>query len=215
LRTLLIRHAQTVWNASSRIQGQADPELSELGRDQVRRLGERMAGTPLAAIHTSDLARARETADAVAATAATGVTPIHDSRLREVDLGQWEGATNTELQARYPELYQEWLRNPTWDLVPGGEGEAALETRVFAAMGDILGAAAETDTVAVVTHIGVIRLLLAAVAGTSRNNLRWRWAIHNTSITAVDSRADFDSWPRGEVELVAINDSIQHLAQAA
>ncbi len=212
LRTLLVRHAQTVWNASSRIQGQADPALSEEGRKQVDCLGERMRAYPLTRIHSSDLERARQTAEAIAF-GRPGLAPALDPRLREVSLGEWEGATSASLEADYPDLYRDWLANPSWDIVPGGEGEAAFEARVISAMEEILGSAGDSDAVAVVTHIGLIRLLLAAVAGTQRNNMRWRWAIHNTSITRIDSPPDFVSWRSGEVEMVAINDNA-HLKAA-
>jgi broad specificity phosphatase PhoE len=193
-----------VWNASSRIQGQADPALSEEGWVQCQRLGERMRDATLSRIYTSDLERARRTAEAVAG---DRPAPILDARLREVDLGEWEGATSAGLEQDYPELFKAWLESPSWDLVPGGEGEDAFESRVFAAMTDILGDAAADDTVAVVTHIGVIRLLLTAIAGTQRENMRWRWAIHNTSLCSIDGRPDFGAWRAGDVEVVAINDS--------
>lgn len=193
-----------MWNASSRIQGQADPALSEEGWVQCQLLGERMRDASLSRIYTSDLERARRTAEAVAG---GRPAPILDARLREVDLGEWEGATNARLEQDYPELFKAWLESPSWDLVPGGEGEDAFETRVVAVMTDILAAAAEDDTVAVVTHIGVIRLLLTAIAGTQRNNMRWRWAIHNTSLCSIDSRPDFSAWRAGDVEVVAINDN--------
>ena len=212
LRTLLIRHAQTVWNAASRIQGQADPALSDEGRAQVERLRERVRGYPLTRLYSSDLERAHQTAAAVA-WSRLDLAPSLDPRLREVSLGEWEGATSAGLEADYPDLYREWLASPSWDLVPGGEGEAAFEARVFAAMEEILGSAGDADTVAVVTHIGVIRLLLATITGTQRNNMRWRWAIHNTSITRIDSPPDFDRWRSGAVDMVAINDNA-HLKAA-
>jgi broad specificity phosphatase PhoE len=213
LRTLLIRHAETVWNASSRIQGQADPALSDAGREQCDRLRQRMSDAVLTRIYTSDLERARLTAEAAAA-GIPGLQPILDSGLREVSLGEWEGATTESLSTGWPEAYKAWLEGPSWDLVPGGEGERAFQGRVMSTMTGILGAADNGDTIAVVTHIGVIRLLLALVTDTPPADMRWRWAIHNTSITSVESRPDFQAWRDGDVDLVAINDN-QHLKVAA
>lgn len=209
LRTLLIRHAQTIWNASSRIQGQADPPLSDEGRDQCARLRERVKDAPIQRLYTSDLDRARRTAEAVAGDRER-LEPILDPRLREVDLGEWEGATSASLETGWPDRYKAGLENPSWDLVPGGEGEAAFQAGVVSAMGEVLGGAGDSETIAVVTHIGVIRLLLATITGTQRNHMRWCWAIHNTSITGIDSTPDFARWRSGDIDMVAINDN-EHL----
>jgi broad specificity phosphatase PhoE len=207
VRTLLIRHSETVWNAASKIQGQADPALSDRGEEQCRRLRDRLRGAAISRIYTSDLGRARLTAEAIAA-GRPGPDPVPTEGLREVSLGEWEGATAESLASEWPEQYQEWLKRPSWDLVPGGEGEKRFEARVRGTMSDILAASGATGVIAVVTHIGVIRLLLSILTGAATEDMRWRWAIDNTSITAVDSEPDFSGWTTGQAEIVAVNDNV-------
>src|SRR5919198_5038081 len=127
-RLVLARHAQSTWNGLGKIQGQLDPPLSERGREQAERLGERLGGRRWAGFYCSDLARCRAAAAPVAAR--LGKEPVALTDLREINLGEWEGLTRHELEARYPDLWQKWLQHPSWDLVPGGEGARAFERRV-------------------------------------------------------------------------------------
>src|SRR5918912_2670523 len=131
-RLVLVRHAQSTWNGLGRIQGQLDPPLSERGREQAKRLAERLAHHTWAAIYCSDLARATETAAVIAER--VKMTPVPLTDLREVYLGEWEGLTRDELQERYPDLWQRWVEEPSWDLPPGGEGAQPFEDRVSAAL---------------------------------------------------------------------------------
>jgi broad specificity phosphatase PhoE len=209
LRLLLIRHAQTVWNAAGRVQGQADPPLSELGESQRRALGVRMGGYPLDALFSSDLERAHLTASSVAQ--ATGVPVQPEPGLREVGLGRWEGASVQTMRRYYPELLAEWRREPSWDLVPEGEGSAAFRSRVLTAMARVVAGRGEAETVAAVTHIGVIRLVLSLAAGLESRGLRWPWAIDNTGITTLDGPPDVSAWGTPGLQVLAVNDS-RHLA---
>lgn len=91
---LLVRHGETDWNADGRLQGQTDRPLSDFGRRQARQLADDLAGEELDAIYASDLSRARETAEIVAAR--LGLPVVLDSDLREKDWGTWEGLTAVE-----------------------------------------------------------------------------------------------------------------------
>lgn len=195
-----------MWNSVSRIQGQADPPLSKRGELQTGSLGDRLTNAPLTRLYASDLERARRTAEAVAAGHPGLEVTLHPG-LREVALGRWEGATTKTLSRDWPELFAQWVEAPSWDLVPEGEGAQPFADRVAATMTEILAASGDDDTVAVVTHIGVIRQLLSMVTGAPITEMRWRWAIDNTSITRLDSRPDFDAWTAGDVDIVAINDN--------
>ena len=98
---LLVRHGETDWNLERRWQGHIDRPLNDVGRAQARALADRLDSEPFAAVYSSDLARARETAEIVAA--AHGL-PVHlDPRLREADVGEWSGLTADEIERRYPE----------------------------------------------------------------------------------------------------------------
>ena len=212
MRLLLIRHAQTVWNAAGRVQGQADPPLSERGHEQCRALGLRLAGYGLNALYSSDLERARLTAEAVAT--ATGAPVRLDTGLREVGLGRWEGASAESLERDDPELFARWTREPSWDVVPGGEGGKAFRQRVLEAMDRVVAGRGDNEAVAVVTHIGVIRLVLSICAGLESLGLRWPWAIDNTGLTSLLGPPDVSAWDTSALAVLAINDST-HLAGAA
>jgi broad specificity phosphatase PhoE len=206
LRLTLIRHAQTVWNAAGRIQGQADLELSAAGLWQCEKVAERLASTPIDAIYSSDLARARQTAEAVASKH-PGLSVEVDAGLREIALGAWEGATREKLKAGWPELFMEWRRRPSWDLVPGGEGGQEFQTRVLDTFSRIAGAQGVGAAIAVVTHIGVIRTLLSTIVGAPPDTPRWPWAIENTALTILQGPADTSLWSTPAMEILTINDN--------
>lgn len=180
-RFLLVRHGQSTWNDQRRIQGQLDPPLSELGREQARRVAGRLAGMQVAGFYCSDLARTRETAAEVAR--ALHLDPVPVRQLREVALGDWEGLTAAEIAERYPDLWQRWLARPSWDIVPGSEGSAAFEDRVRAAIDD-LALRHPSGNVVVVTHGGVIQVALAGVIGSMHDAL-FPFVIDNCSISTI------------------------------
>ena len=172
---VLVRHAQSTWNDERRIQGQMDPPLSVRGEAEAAALGQRMRDVAYDAFYSSDLRRARQTAEAIAPGARL------EPRLREVALGEWEGLTRDEIVARNPEEWARWAVEPDWDIVPGGEGSEPFRSRVEAIVQDLLDRH-RGETVLAVTHGGVIQ---AALAWTLRLSIRGRFhfAIDNTSIT--------------------------------
>src|SRR5437868_1413233 len=103
MRILLVSHAQTDWNVQGRFQGQTDIPLNDTGRRQAQRLREHLAGTSFENVLASDLSRARETAEIVAAPHKMAVQT--DCRLRELQFGKWEGMTYEEIQATYPDAW--------------------------------------------------------------------------------------------------------------
>jgi len=98
---LLARHGETDWNREGRWQGWADPPLNDTGRAQAGELAEQLRATPFDAVYSSDLRRAFETAEIVAAP--HGVPVIADRDLREVDIGSWSGLTRDEIRERFPD----------------------------------------------------------------------------------------------------------------
>ena len=157
---LLARHGQTDWNLERRWQGHADPPLNETGRAESRALAASLADSGIERVYTSDLARARETAEIVAAT--LGLTVHLDPRLREVDVGEWSGLTSAEVETRFPDGYRQRYEGVTgW---ANGERFEAMGARVVAAVLSI--AAAELDgRLLVVTHGGPLRALWTAAGG--------------------------------------------------
>jgi probable phosphoglycerate mutase len=153
---LMIRHGETEWNAQSRIQGHIDVDLSERGRRQAQALARYLSGTPLAAVVTSDLARAHRTAQPLAD--ARGIAAVRDARLRERAFGLFEGSTYAEAQASWPHEYAIWQRREPGHAVPGGESFLAMRERVLDCLGELARRHAG-ETVAVVTHGGVLDIV--------------------------------------------------------
>lgn len=180
-RLLLVRHGQSTWNDEGRIQGQLDPPLSELGREQARRLAERLSGRSFAGFYCSDLSRCRQTADAIAKT--VGVDPVAVPQLREVALGAWEGMTAAEIAAQYAAEWEHWRAMPSWDSVPDSEGAARFETRVRGVIADLFDRHAHGD-VLVVTHGGVIQVALGDVVGRTGSALV-PFVIDNCSVSTI------------------------------
>ncbi|MBI3947257.1 MAG: histidine phosphatase family protein [Armatimonadetes bacterium] len=156
-RIFLVRHGETEWNVARRIQGQVDVPLNEGGRRQAECLAGALAGAALAAIYASDLSRAVETAEAIAAP--HGLTVIREPALRELGFGKWEGLDESEVQARYPEAYRGWREDSLRHRPPGGETIPELRTRVAAVYRGVLRAHAG-QSVLLVAHGGPIRVLV-------------------------------------------------------
>lgn len=162
----LVRHGRTDWNDAGRYQGQADPPLNAEGRRQARALAQALRHVPFDAIYSSDLARARETAQALAEV--TGLRVQLDPRLREIHQGEWEGLLARDIQARYPALWEQWHKAPLTVRLPGGETLQELEARFTAALEDI-SAVHPGGTVAVFLHKTAIALLRCRLRGLSPN----------------------------------------------
>jgi broad specificity phosphatase PhoE len=158
-RLLLVRHGETDWNRVGRWQGQADPPLNDTGRRQAAGLADRLAGDGIAAVYSSDLTRARETARAVAQRLGLGV--VEDPALREIDVGSWSGLTRAEVAERFPDGYARWLEG---EIGHDGETREQLAARAVGAARTIAGRH-QGETVLVVTHGGVIRALRRHAAG--------------------------------------------------
>jgi alpha-ribazole phosphatase len=152
-RVVLVRHAEPEHDARGRCYGRLDVALSERGRTFAGRL----SGIACDAVYTSPRRRARETAEVFGA-------PIVDERLSELDFGELEGRTYDEIALERPELYRRWMDEPTHVRFPGGESFEDLRARSCTALAEFR-AAHDTETIAVVTHGGVIRAALAEALG--------------------------------------------------
>ena len=195
-RLIMVRHGESTWNREHRIQGQLDPPLSEDGERQAEHVAERLAHRKFAGFYSSDLKRALQTAAAIARR--IGKDPVPDEGLREIFLGEWEGLHTTELAERFPDAWQSWTVEPTWDLVPGGERGMAFETRVNTTLDRILERHPHGD-VLVVTHGGVIQVALHRVVGRPSQGL-FPFRIQNTSISIIEKRS-------GRLVISSVNDT--------
>lgn len=183
-RILLARHGETDWNRDGRWQGLTDKPLNAAGRRQARALAEHLAGEGVDALYSSDLARARQTAEAVEL--ATGLEAMVDLDLREVDVGEWAGCNRAEAKARDPEWYQEWLTGAVSGY-RGGETYLQLHERSVRAFQRVL-ASEDGRTAVVVCHGGNIRAIVSDVVGLGPDQ-RWRVAgVANCSLTTIERR---------------------------
>jgi len=135
-RVFLIRHGETLWNREQRCQGFTDIDLSEKGAQQAERLARYLARiSKLEAVYSSDLIRARKTAEAIARR--QGLVVKVDSRLRELNQGEIEGKNLSDLATCYPEILQKWLVEPADVEMPGGESLSQLQQRAWKAFSEI------------------------------------------------------------------------------
>ena len=161
----LARHGETEWNRIGRWQGKTDIPLSEVGRAQARTLAERLRDRGVSEIYASDLSRARETAEIVAAV--LGVTRLNfDARLQERGFGCFEGLTREECAERHAEAWSRYLGDrratPT-----DAEPQEEVVARVVAALTAVAESASRTGHVLVVSHGAAIRSFVHTITGTA------------------------------------------------
>jgi broad specificity phosphatase PhoE len=148
-RILVLRHGQSEWNALGKWQGQADPPLTDTGREQAFRAAQLLGQFDL--IATSDLQRAHETAAIISNSLGIGPV-IVDERLRETHVGEWEGLTHDDIERDYPGYLAAHKRPPSF------ETEESLITRFTAAITDVAVQCPGGEALCV-AHAGVIRVM--------------------------------------------------------
>lgn len=177
-RILAIRHGETAWNLDTRIQGHLDIGLNATGRWQAQRLGQAVADEPLSAVYSSDLARARDTAQAVAT--AAGLTVQVDAGLRERAFGVFQGQTFDEITARWPVEGKRWRKRDP-DFAPeGGESLVDFYARCVGTA-ERLAALHPGQTIALVAHGGVMDCFYRAATRLPLQAPR-SWLVTNASI---------------------------------
>lgn len=197
---LLIRHGETAWNAERRLQGHTDIALSEHGRRQARALADALAGEGLDLVVSSDLQRARDTAQAVASK--LGIDVQVDPRLRERCYGAFEGMLYSQVARTYPAEWEAWQARDIDALPPAGERQAESFRQFFErAHGALLDWAARHPgkRIALVSHGGVLECAYRAALGLPLESPR-NFKVHNASInrfTVLDGALELQSW--GEV----------------
>ncbi|WP_280363007.1 bifunctional RNase H/acid phosphatase [Nocardia wallacei] len=196
-RLLLLRHGQTELSVQRRYSGRGNPPLTALGREQAARAAKYLAAKgDIAAIVTSPLGRARETADAAAQSVNAPVRVLDG--LIETDFGEWEGLTFTEAAQRDPDLHMRWLGDPSLP-APGGESFEQVRERVEGARRDIVALYPEQNVV-VVSHVTPIKTLLQLALGVGPS-LLYRLHLDLASL----SIAEF--YPDGGASVRLVNDT--------
>ena len=159
---ILIRHGETLWNTQLRMQGSLDSDLTPKGETQIKALGEWMKEVPFDYLYCSDTPRAHKTAEAIRKF--TGHNLNFDKRLREKNLGVFEGLTSEEARERYPETFQQFKTAGASYVIDQGESTQQLLERALDAIEEIRDRHPQ-KVVVVVTHGGVVRVLMKHVLG--------------------------------------------------
>lgn len=161
-RLWLLRHPEPDRSVAGRCYGSLDVLLSETGIRQAHTLAQMFAKEPFADIYTSPLKRCVHAASILAS--GRPCSPAILDALRELNFGDLEGRSYAEIESEHPELYREWMEHPTQVTFPGGENFGAMQARVLSAV-TALRARHCAESLALVTHAGVIRTLLADALG--------------------------------------------------
>lgn len=182
-RLILIRHGQSTWNAERRFQGWADPPLDDVGREQARRLAERLQGNGkgMVALYTSPLQRARETAEIIGETLELPV--ISDERLKECGVGVLTGLTWAQIEEQYPDVKQSFEEADENIKIQGGEDTEMFRARVTAVFDEIVAQHAG-ETVGVVSHGGTLGAYFNHLIGLPGRFSPFRFG--NTSLSVVE-----------------------------
>ncbi len=197
-RVIFIRPGETDWNRDLRYQGWVAIPLNAYGQRQAQRLANYIRNIGVSALYTSDLKRASETAALLAEK--LGSEPIADKRLRERDIGKWQGLTQKEMQSWYPTEYAQFTSDPDGYRVPGGESRKDVRERILEAFNEFL-AGDKGETIAILSHSTAINALLAEIVPEVKFG---SVDVSNTSVTTIKRRDD-NTW-----QLVTADD-ITHL----
>lgn len=187
-RVYLIRHGETDWNTNGRWQGVLPIDLNDTGREQARRLASVLQHEEIEAIYTSDLSRAEETARIVGNM--LGIIPSADVRLRELDIGVFQGLTLDEIKERHPQHYAAFMNEPITYVLPEGESRRMLQARVFEAWHHFVSRS-DVQRIAIVTHGGAVKMLLSGLFPQNQTKFQMM-DIPNTSITIL--KRDRNDW---------------------
>lgn len=149
MNLILVRHGETQHNAEGRVLGRGGPGLNQRGRDQVEAAARALTGKAVAAIYSSPLTRAMETAERISQELDLPVQA--EDSLVEIDAGKLEGLTSGEMRSQYPDLMAMWELDPSSVQMPGGESLGQLQERVWQVAQTLLRRHME-DSVVVVSH---------------------------------------------------------------
>jgi len=188
-RILLVRHGQTDWNLEERWQGSTDVPLNAEGLHQARAVAARLRIEKVKAVYSSDLMRAKTTADTIATEHA--LTVQADPRWRELHLGVFQGLTWHEIKARYPNEVQEMHSEHNYMsfVMPQGESRQSMQDRTYESLMEIVAREPEDSSTVIVSHGGTIRVILLHLLHDSQTEKR---SISNTSVTTLET--DGQTW---------------------
>lgn len=202
MKILLARHGETPWNAEGRYQGQEDIALSPVGERQAGALGERLREVRIDRAVASPLSRARRTAELALGEPRAAMLGV-DPGLMEIAHGSWEGLLASQIHARDPERLQAWRDAPDSVQMPGGESLRQVFDRAWPALVRACDGLGSDDTLLVVAHDAVNRVLLCHVLGIPLPRL-WGFRQAPTTLNLLEG---VDA---GHLEVVRLNDCAHH-----
>ncbi|HEX5693779.1 MAG TPA: histidine phosphatase family protein [Arenimonas sp.] len=202
MRVLLARHGETPWNAEGRYQGQRDIALSENGERQARLLGDRLRELPVTRAVASPLSRARRTAELALGEHRAGLLQLEPG-LQEIAHGDWEGLLASEIRASDPNRLRAWRDSPETVQMPGGESIVQVFDRAWPAFARACEGLGDGDTLLVVAHDAVNRVILCRVLGLPLSRL-WSFRQAPTTLNLLEGPG------ADALELVRLNDCNHH-----
>ena len=171
IRILLVRHGETEWNRIHRFQGRSDLPLNQTGKEQAHALGLALKNESFAAVYSSPLTRAMETALAIKAFHPSA--PLFEEEgLIEMDLGDFDGMEGKEWLAQYPELQRTWQATPSKIAMPGGENLTEVQARATEAVDRITESYPPGSTLLLSSHNFVIITILCHATKTHLDQFR-------------------------------------------
>lgn len=200
-RIILVRHGQTAWNVGAsaegeRFRGRIDLPLNERGRAQAQALAKRLAKEPIAAIYASPLQRALETAEPTARPLGLTVQPLEG--IIDINYGDWQEHSHSEVARLYLALYRQWLQEPHLVRPPGGESLDEVRDRAMVALHQVI-ARHDGQTILVAAHQVVNKVLACAMLGLDNSHF-WRIRQDNGCLNVFD-------YQEGVFTAVLINDT--------
>ena len=181
LKLIVIRHAESEWNPIGRYQGLLDPDLTDKGIQQAKRLAKALKKENISVLYTSPLKRTFKTAKIISEE--LGIEPIKEERIIEIDHGIWSGLLVEEVKKKFPKEFEMWLKEPHKVKFPEGESLQDVFRRVKNFLNDILEKHNE-KTVAIVSHTVPIRCLYCAVLDIDLSKF-WSFGCDNASYSVV------------------------------
>ncbi len=202
MRILLARHGETPWNAEGRYQGQIDIPLSPVGEGQANALGLRLKDVRIDRAVASPLARAQLTAKLALGDARADMLQT-DADLQEIAHGEWEGLLASEIQDKDPARLLAWREEPDTVLMPGGESLRQVLDRSWRGLARAADGLGDDDTLLIVAHDAVNRVLLCRILGLPIAKL-WSFRQAPTTLNLLEGPSV------DQLEVVRLNDCAHH-----
>lgn len=195
-RIYLVRHGQTEWNKEEIFRGTADIPLNEVGKKEAQLAAEALKSKPVRAVYSSPLARAKETAEAIARFHGLKIKILDG--LKDICFGEWQGIPHRTVRERYQDLYRCWLEKPHTVIFPGGESLEASQSRSVTAVEEIIPEHPE-ETIVLVSHRVINRVLICGLVGIPLSRF-WQIGQDTTAINLL-------AWKNGRFILICLNDT--------